>query len=111
MMKTEKFASFIMPDSDVYAVVLKLRRNSADIRLTIMIGKQYFGFDSFRRIDELTGCHRVRLVARHEGDVDVLDVLHLRDVLCIACDVDTQPVDGQDLTVVAPFRVKLCASL
>ena len=81
------------------------------VRLPIVIGEQHFGHDGFCCLHQLFCRHRIGLVARHKGDVDVLNVLHLRDVFCVASDVDAQPVDGEDIAIVATFRVEMCTPL
>lgn len=104
-------SSFIVSDSYVDAAILQLRRYSLDIRLSVVVGEEHLGLDGLGSFDELFCRHRVWLVAGHEGDIDVFDGLHLWDVLRIASDVDAQAVDGQDVAVVASFRVELCTSL
>ena len=72
-----------------------------------MVGEQHFRLDDSRCVDTLIDGHRVGLVARQEGDVDILQVGHLGDVLRIAGDVDAQTVEGEDITVVTPLGVEL----
>ena len=76
-----------------------------------MIGEEHLRLDDACRLDELVGCHRVGLVARQEGDVDVVDVSHLGNVLRVSGYVDAQAVEVEDVAVVTSFRVELRASL
>ena len=76
-----------------------------------MIWEQHLRLDGSRSLNQLFWCHRVGLVARQECDVDVLDVLHLRNVLRITGDIDSQPVNGQYVAIVATFRMELCTTL
>ena len=58
-------------------------------------------------MSQLTGGHRVGLVAGQEGDVDVLHGSHLRYVLGVACNIDAETVEGEDVAVVAPLGMEL----
>ena len=98
---------FIMSDPHVYPLPLQLLGNKADIGLTVVIGKQHPWFDDLGGTDKLLGCHRVGLVAGQEGNVDVLDLLHLGDLFGITRDIDAQAVERQDVAIVAALGVEL----
>src|SRR5947207_12572991 len=49
--------------------------------------------------------HRVRQVHRYERYVDILERLHLRDALGVACEVQTFAADIHDVTVAPSLRV------
>ena len=100
-----------MSDSDVDAVTIELSSYSTYIRFTIVIWEQHLGLDGPRCLNQLLRWHRVGLVARQESDVDILDILHLRNVLRITGDIDSQPVNGQYVAIVATFRMELCTTL
>jgi predicted DNA-binding protein (MmcQ/YjbR family) len=51
-----------------------------------MIGEQHLRLYHFCSFDQLLRRHRIRLVARQEGNVDVLDVSHFWNVLRITSD-------------------------
>ena len=102
---------FVMSDSHVDAVILQRGGEGGHVRLSVVIGEEHLRLDDACRLDELVGCHRVGLVARQEGDVDVVDVSHLGDVLRVSGDVDAQAVEVEDVAVVTSFRVELRASL
>ena len=76
-----------------------------------MVREEHLWLHRLCCLDKLFGGHRVRLVAWQEGDVDILDILHLWNVFRIAGDVDAQSVKGKDIAVVATFRVELCVTL
>ena len=86
--------SFVMPYSGLNSVVLQQCWNAAYFGLAVMVREQYFGLDGFCHLDELIDGHGVRLVAGQEGDVDVMDVGHFRDVFGVAGDVDPQSIEG-----------------
>ena len=102
-----KIASFVMSNPNLNAVVLQQCRDAAHIRLPVMVGEQHFRLDYLCRIDQLLHRHSVRLVAGEEGNVNVLDVGHFWDVLGVASDIDSQPVEGKDEAVVASLGVEL----
>lgn len=81
-------------------------RELGEICLSEVIGNEDLGTDDLRGIDTLVYRHRIRLIHREEGNVDVLDAGHLRDVLGVAGDVDAEAVDGEDEAVVAALRVE-----
>ena len=72
-----------------------------------MVGEQHFRLDHPCGVDELLGSHGVRLIAREEGDVNVFDFSHFRDVLGVGGDVDSQAIEGEDEAVVPSFGVEL----
>ena len=76
-----------------------------------MIGEQHFRLDSLGSLYQLFCGHRIGLVTGQEGDVDILDSRHLGNVLRVACDIDSQSVDGQDIAIVAPLGMELRATL
>ena len=100
-----------MSDSDVDAVTFELSWYSTHICLTVVIWEQHLGLDGSRSLNQLFWCHRVGLVAGKECDVDIFDILHLRNVLRITGDIDSQPVNGQYVAIVATFRMELCSTL
>ena len=91
-----------MSDSHIDAIVLQQRGYSFYVRLAIVVREEHLGVDRLGGFHQLLYCHRVWLVARHKGDVDVVDGLHLWNVLRISSDVDAKPVEGQDIAVVSP---------
>ena len=76
-----------------------------------MVGEEHLRRDGAGSLYQLVDSHRVGLVARQESDVDVLQVGHLRDVLCVASNVDAQSVEGEDIAVVASLWVELGVAL
>ena len=76
-----------------------------------MIGEQHFRLDSLGSLYQLFCGHRIGLVTGQEGDVDILDSRHLGNVLRVACNIDSQPVDSQDIAIVAPLGMELRATL
>lgn len=97
----------VVPDSDIDAFPLQLRGNAFHVGFPIVIREQHPGAYHFGGMYQLLRGHRVGLVAGQEGDVDVLDGLHLGDVLGVAGDVDAQAVEGEDVAVVAPLGMEL----
>ena len=100
-----------MTDSYINTLSLQLRGDGADIGLPIVIWEEHTRLNDFGSTDELLRSHGVGLVARQECDIDVLNVGHLGDVLCVASDIDAQAVEGQDVAVVSAFGMKLSPSL
>ena len=76
-----------------------------------MIWEQNFWLYHLSRMDKLLRGHGVWLIARHEGDVYILDVCHFGDVLGITCYVDAQSVNGQDEAVVPALGVEFLVCL
>ena len=74
-----------------------------------MIREQHLRLDDASRVSHLLRCHGIRLVARQESHVDILDVCHLWNILRITCNVDTQSVDSDDEPIVASLRMELCS--
>ena len=101
----------VVADADVDAAAGKFHNGLGDGRLAVVIGEEYLGRDGPCGLHQLIDSHRVGLVARQEGDVDILQVGHLGDVLCVAGDVDAQSVEAEDITVVASLRMELSAAL
>lgn len=75
-----------------------------------MVGEKHLRLDDLRCIHQLVDSHRVRLVTGQKGDVDVLDVGHLRNVLCVTGDIDTQTVEREDISIVTTLRMELCVA-
>ena len=76
-----------------------------------MIREQHLRLDHFGRFHQLFRRHCIRLVARQESNVNVPDICHFRNVLCVASNIDSQTIDRQDITVVTAFGVKLRTAL
>ena len=72
-----------------------------------MVGEENLRLNDPCSVDTLMDSHCVGLVTRQEGNVDILQVGHLGDILRIASDVDAQPVEGEDIAVVASLGVEL----
>ena len=86
-------------------------REPGQVGIGEMIRDQDLGLKDLGGMDALVHGHRVRLVDREEGDVDILDIGHLRDVLRIAGDIDAESVDGEDKAIVTALRVEVRAAL
>ena len=71
---------FVVPYSRVYAIALELCRNGTYVSLAVVVGEHYLWLDHLGSLYQLVSCHRIRLVAGQESDVDVLDGLHFRNV-------------------------------
>ena len=102
---------FVMPYSYINVVVGELSRNGGHVGLSVMIGEEHFRLDHSSCVDKLARSHGVWLVAWHEGDVDVADARHLRNVLGVSRDIDSNTVDSEDEAVVTSFWVELGVSL
>ena len=76
-----------------------------------MIREEHFRTDDFGNFDHLLRRHRVWLIARQESDVDVLDICHLRNIFRVAGNVNPQPIDIQDITIVTSFGMELPMSV
>lgn len=98
---------FVVSNPYLHAIASQQRRDAAHIRLAIMIREQHLRLDHPCRVDELLDRHGIRLVAGQEGDGDVFDLNHLRDVLGVAGDVYPQAVEGEDEAVVPPLGMEL----
>ena len=72
-----------------------------------MVGEEDLRLNDPCSVDTLIDGHRVGLVTGQEGNVDILQVGHLGDILRIASDVDAQTVEGEDIAVVASLGVEL----
>ena len=96
-----------MSDSYFDSFRFEERRNAADIRFAIVIREQHFWLDSPSSVDKLFDCHGVGLVARQEGNIDVLDVCHFGDILSVACDVDPQTVKSEDEAVIPSLGMEV----
>ena len=105
------FLLFVVADADIDAVGLQQGGEAADVRLSVVIGEQHLGLDDAGGTHQLVRRHRVGLVAGQESNVDVLDVLHLGNVLRVARNIDAQAVKRQDVAVVTPFGMILLAAL
>ena len=88
----------------------KLSRYRTQVGLSVVIREQHLGFDNLCCTYQLIGRHRIRLVTRQESNVDILNLRHLRDILGIAGNIDTQAIDGKDIAIIAPLGVELLAS-
>lgn len=64
-----------------------------------MIRDENLGLEHVCRIHALLRCHCERLVHREEGDVYVLEIGHLRNVLGVTGGINPQAVDGKNVTV------------
>ncbi len=104
------FILLVIPDADVDTTARQFHDNLGDGRLTVMIGEEYLRLDRFRCLYQLVDCHCEWLVAGQEGDVDILDGLHLGDVLCVASNIDAQTVERKDITIVATLGMILCTA-
>ena len=101
---------FVVADADVDAAACELHGDPVDGRVAVVVGEEHLGLDDLRSVDTLFDGHRVGLVAGQESHVDVLDVSHLRDVLCVAGNVDAEAVEGEDIAVVTSFGMELLAA-
>ena len=97
----------VVSDADVDAAAEEFHTDLTDGALVVVVGEEYLGFDDLRCVDHLIDRHRVGLVAGQEGDIDVLQIGHLGDVLSIACDIDAQTVEGEHITVVASLGMEV----
>ena len=97
----------VVSDADVDAAAEELHADLTHGALVVVIGEEHLGLDDLGSIDHLIDRHRVGLVAGQEGNVDVLQVGHLGDVLGITSDVDAQTVEGEHIAVVTTFGVEL----
>ena len=52
--------------------------------------------------------HRVRQIHRQKGDVDLPELAHLRDVLRIACDINTLIAERDDIAAAITLGMKRC---
>ena len=98
---------FVVTNADVDATACERHGNLVHGRVVVVVGEEHLGFDDLCGVDTLVDRHRVGLVAGQEGHVDVLDVCHLRNVLGVACDVDTETVEREDVAVVTSLGVEL----
>ena len=97
----------VVSDADVDAAAEEFHTDLTDGALVVVVGEEYLGFDNLRCVDHLIDRHRVALVAGQEGDIDVLQVGHLGDVLRVSCDIDAQTVEGEHVAVVTALGVEL----
>ena len=100
---------FVIADADVDAAACQLHGDLVDRGVAVVVGEEYLGLDDLRSVDTLLDSHGVRLVAGQEGDVDILQVGHLGDVLRVASDVDAETVEGEYVAVVTALGVVLLA--
>ena len=75
-----------------------------------MVREQHFRPDHPRCVNKLFDRHGVGLIARHEGDINVFDFGHLRNVFGVACDVDSQSVEGKDEAIIPSLGMELLMS-
>ena len=76
-----------------------------------MVRKQHLRLDHLRSLHQLFGSHRVWLVTGQECNVDILDVSHLRNILSVTGNIDSQAIDGQNISVVTTLGMEHRASL
>ena len=96
-----------MSNPHVDAVGFEEVGQGGDVGLSVVVGEEDAGTDEAGGTEELVGCHGVGLVAGEKGDVDVVEVCHLGDVLGVAGNVDAEAVEGEDVAVVASFGMEL----
>ena len=73
-----------------------------------MVGVEDRRFQCLHRFDGLVDGHRVGLVDRQEGDVDILQRLQFGRGFAIAGDVDARAAEGEDIAaVLAVFGMEL----
>ncbi len=101
------FFLFVVANADVDTATGECHGDLVDGCVVVVVGEEHLGFDDLRGIDTLIYGHGVGLVAGQEGDVDVLQLCHLRDVLGVAGDVDAEAVEGEHVAVVTSFGVEL----
>ena len=83
-----------MTYSHIDTCSFKLSRYRTQISLSVVIREQHFWLDHLSCTHQLLRRHRIRLVARQESNVDILDLRHLGNILGIASNIDTQAIDG-----------------
>ena len=76
-----------------------------------MIREEHLRFDGLCSLNQLINRHCIRLVARQEGNVDILNLCHLGDILGVASNIYAQAIDGQDIAVVTSLRMELGTTL
>ena len=62
-----------MSNPNIDAVTLEFSWDVTQICLTVVIWEHHLGLDDFCSLNQLVWCHRIGLIARQEGNVDVLD--------------------------------------
>ena len=72
-----------------------------------MIREEHLRFDGLCSLNQLINRHCIRLVARQEGNVDILNLCHLGDILSVASDIYAQAIDGEDMSHGARYGVTL----
>ena len=97
----------VVADSDVNVFVLEKGRKGADVGAAVVVREENSRLHHLGGTDKLVGCHGVWLVARKEGDVNVLQFRHLFDVLSVACDVNAEAVDGNHIAIVTSLWMEL----
>ncbi len=76
------------------------------VRIAEVVGYQDAGLKDFCGLDALLDGHRIGLVDGKEGDVDVGNRGHLRNVLRVTGDIDAQAVEAEDVAIVASLRME-----
>ena len=101
------FHLLVVPDSDVDGRTFEQVSDSLDGRFRVMVREKRLRIYRLCRFGDLFRGHRVRLIAGQERHVDVLQSRHFGNVLRVAGNVDFQPVNGQNVAVIASFGMKL----
>lgn len=90
---------FIMPYSHVDSFIFECRRNRAKVSHAIVIRKKHFRTNDFGGSDKLLRRHRIRLIARQESDIHVLNCFHFGNILSVTCNINPKHIDGKQAAV------------
>ena len=65
-----------------------------------MVRIQNMRLNDFSRLYSLFRCHRIRLVDRQEGYIDILYLFHFRDIFRVSGNVNPGAAHSEDISVV-----------
>ena len=85
---------FVVPDSNINTLITKHSRYHAHISLAVVVWKQHLWLYNLRSVYKLLWCHRIRLIAWQESDVNVFNICHFGDVFSVSSNINPQAVES-----------------
>ena len=95
----------------VRAAILEQCLHLLYIRVAIVVWEEHFRVNGLGCFGHLLWCHGEGLVTWQESHIDIGNVFHLVDILCISGNIYSETINGNHESVVASLRMELLFSL